>query len=72
MPTQDSQSGITTANSIYHQSYPRNLVNVNGTPYFTFNDSINGGGLWRIDSNGNAVLVKDINPGTKSSYTKHG
>jgi ELWxxDGT repeat protein len=68
MVTQDSKPAITTAISPLPGSYPRNLVNVNGTPYFTFDDSINGLALWRIDSTGNAVLVKDINPTNKSSY----
>jgi ELWxxDGT repeat protein len=57
-------SGITTDTFANSFSYPRNLVNVNGTPYFTFN----GEGLWKIDSTRNAVLVKYINPSTKSSY----
>jgi trimeric autotransporter adhesin len=68
MVTQDSQPAITTGISPRRGSYPRNLANVNGIPYFTFNDSINGYELWRIDSTGNAVLVKDINPGIDSSY----
>jgi ELWxxDGT repeat protein len=63
MVTQDVKAGITTDPF----SYPSNLTNINGTLYFTANDSINGKELWKIDSTGNAVLVKDINPGANSS-----
>jgi trimeric autotransporter adhesin len=78
MVTQDSQPPITTG--IYPRpgsyasngwSYPSNLTNVNGTLYFTADDSINGQELWKIDSTGNAVIVKDINPGANSSDPFH-
>jgi trimeric autotransporter adhesin len=52
-------------------SYPTNLTNINGTLYFTANDLINGQELWKVDSNGNAVIVKDINPGANSSDPVH-
>jgi ELWxxDGT repeat protein len=39
-------------------SNPRDLVTANGTVYFTA-DTDNGTGLWRIDSNGNAVLITE-------------
>ena len=41
-------------------SYPANLTNVNGILYFTATNSINGGELWKVDNNGNAVLAKGI------------
>ncbi len=44
------------------------FTNVNGTLYFTDYDSINGGELWKIDGNKNAVLVKAISPGSSSPY----
>lgn len=44
------------------------FTNVNGTMYFTHYDSISGEELWKIDRDGNSVLVKDINPGVASSY----
>ena len=46
---------------------PSNLTNIDGILYFTTDDAINGQELWKIDSAGNAVLVKDINPGANSS-----
>jgi ELWxxDGT repeat protein len=45
-----------------------NLININGTLYFTDIDATNGEELWRIDSTGNAVLVKNIRSGPYSSY----
>ncbi len=47
--------------------YPSDLTNVNGTLYFTADDSINGSEPWKIDGTGNAVLIKDIN-GLEPSY----
>jgi ELWxxDGT repeat protein len=44
-----------------------NLVDVNGTLYFTADDSNSGRELWRLDKQGNAVRVADINPGFRSS-----
>jgi len=46
-----------------------NLVNVNGTLFFTASDEINGTELWK--SNGTpagTMLVKDIFPGAQKSY----
>jgi ELWxxDGT repeat protein len=52
-------------NQINEQSSLSNLTNVNGTLYFTSRNYTNGNEeeLWRINSSGNAVLVKDINLG---------
>ena len=50
-----------------HGSYPYSLTNVNGTLFFTADDSVHGDELWK--SNGTAagtVLVKDINPGSRA------
>ena len=49
-------------------SYPDNMVNVNGTLYFTANDQIHGQELWRSDgTEAGTVLVKDIREGGNSS-----
>lgn len=56
-----------------------NMVVVNGTLFFTADDGIHGNELWKINSLGNAVMVKDINPGEKTGlwfvpddeYSKH-
>lgn len=53
-------------------SNPTNLVNVNGTVYFTVSNGVNGVELWK--SNGTAagtVLVKDIVAGSGSSNPAH-
>ena len=55
------------ANSSYSYGDSSNLTNVNGTLYFNATDATNGAELWKIDSSGNPVLVKDINPGADSS-----
>lgn len=45
-------------------SNPRNLLNVNGTLFFTADDGIYGEELWKSDGSENGtVLVQDINPG---------
>ena len=36
--------------------------------YFSFNDSVSGGELWKLDTNDNLSLVADITPGTEGSY----
>ena len=54
--------------TLFHDS---DLTNVNGTLYFTATTDINGYELWKVDSTGNAVLVTDINPGTKSSIPEN-
>ncbi|RUS98503.1 hypothetical protein DSM106972_081320 [Dulcicalothrix desertica PCC 7102] len=47
-------------------SNPSNLTNVNGVLYFTADDGISGRELWRIDTMGNAILVRDINTLTRT------
>ncbi|MCY7274697.1 MAG: DUF4347 domain-containing protein [Phormidesmis sp. CAN_BIN44] len=45
------------------------LTNVNGTVYFQAYDPTNGNELWKSDGTvAGTVLVKDINPGSNSSY----
>jgi ELWxxDGT repeat protein len=51
-------------------SYPSNLVNVNGTLFFTATHPVSGTELWKSDgTDGGTVLVKDINPNGSSSPT---
>jgi ELWxxDGT repeat protein len=47
-------------------SNPSNLTNVNGVLYFTADDGNTGRELWRIDSMGTPVLVRDINTLTRT------
>ncbi|BDA70158.1 hypothetical protein CAL7716_043240 [Calothrix sp. PCC 7716] len=47
-------------------SNPSNLTNVNGTLYFTADDGIGGRELWRLDSMGSPILVRDINTLTRT------
>src|SRR5262249_6159731 len=55
-------------------SYPQNLTNVGGTPYFKANDGAHGYELWKSDgSAAGTLLVADIKPGGRSSPPgKHG
>ncbi len=49
-------------------SSPSNLVDVNGTLYFTATDGVNGVELWKSDgTSGGTVMVKDIYAGATSS-----
>src|SRR5262245_24007900 len=53
--------------------YPGNLKNVNGNLYFAGNDGFGSGGhgyeLWKSDgTTAGTVMIKDINPGSASSY----
>jgi ELWxxDGT repeat protein len=41
---------------------------VNGTLFFTANNGTNGTELWKINANGGAEQVADINPNAASSY----
>ncbi len=61
----DYYSQQTYANS----SDPSGLTNVNGTLFFTADDGTNGYELWKSDGTAaGTVLVKDIRPGTYTSY----
>ena len=47
----------------------QNIVDVNGTLFFTTSDPTNGEELWKTDgTDARTVLVKDINPGLASSF----
>jgi trimeric autotransporter adhesin len=50
-------------------SYPFYLTLVSGTIFFRADDDIHGRELWKSDGTpGNTVLVKDIHPGTDTSF----
>ncbi len=52
--------------------YSGNLINVNGTLFFTAYDSIHGTELWKTDgSTAGTKLVKDINQGSGSSFSQY-
>ncbi len=45
-------------------AYPRNLLNVGGTLFFSANEGTTGNELWKSDgTEAGTVLLKDINPG---------
>lgn len=49
-------------------SYLSELMNVNGTLFFSTDDGINGRELWKSDGTAaGTVIVEDIRPGTDSS-----
>ena len=51
-----------------YSSAPIQLVNVNGTLFFTANDGTNGDELWKSDGTAaGTVLGKDILPGSDNS-----
>jgi ELWxxDGT repeat protein len=50
-------------------SNPHNLVNLDGTLYFTANDSIHGNQLWKSDGTADGtVMVTDINPTARAGF----
>ncbi|MBI1814828.1 MAG: DUF4215 domain-containing protein [Deltaproteobacteria bacterium] len=52
---------------------PQNLLNVNGTVFFTANDGVHGYELWKTDGTATGtVLVADIYPGTSSGGYPYG
>lgn len=58
-------TGTSTSNN---SSSPGNLMNLNGTLFFTANDGTHGGELWKSDGTAaGTVIVKDIKPGSDGS-----
>ena len=52
-------------------SDPRELVEVNGTLFFSADDGLHGTELWKSDGTAaGTVLVKDIQPGSDSSLSR--
>lgn len=50
-------------------SFPANLVNANGTLFFTAYEDAHGTELWKTDGTGTGtILVKDITPGPTASH----
>jgi ELWxxDGT repeat protein len=59
-------------NLVRFGSSPSQLVDVNGTLFFTADDGVHGTELWKTDGTpGGAVLVKDINPGPDGSSPRN-
>jgi ELWxxDGT repeat protein len=57
-------------NSTTLGSSAANLININGTVYFSANNRINGAELWKTDgTDAGTVMVKDIFPGSSGSAT---
>lgn len=53
-----------------NSSDPQNMVDVNGTLFFTADDGTNGRELWKTDgTESGTVMVKDIYSGTSASYS---
>jgi len=70
--TSATTSSLLSINNIIQQTYSRSveqLINVNGTLFFTANDSTYGYELWKSDltQNGTAV-IKNIHKGAFSAY----
>ncbi|MUG95782.1 tandem-95 repeat protein [Scytonema sp. UIC 10036] len=58
---------LTNFDASNQSSDPSNIINVNGTIYFTASDSTHGTELWKLDSNGIPVRVSDLFPSLTSS-----
>lgn len=60
-----------TMDPYYKGANPSLLINLDGTLFFSATDGVHGIELWKIDENGQAVMVKDINPKGNSIYYLH-
>jgi ELWxxDGT repeat protein len=62
---------IGPGNNTARQLIPQLLTNLNGTLFFIMDDGIHGLELWKSDgTEGGTVLVKDINPGSNSAFSR--
>ena len=65
---------VTTVNSLSPNSFGSSfydLTNINGKLFFAASDNSHGQELWISDgSSGGTMMIKDINPGSKSSYPR--
>ncbi|MEM6343253.1 MAG: ELWxxDGT repeat protein [Bacteroidota bacterium] len=60
-------TGYSSINEYYNDSY--NMTEANGFTFFFAQDATHGGELWRTDgTEAGTYLLKDIFPGTQSSY----
>src|SRR5262245_24540950 len=68
LPSVAAPELVKDINLVTLSSSPGQLVNVNGTAFFTADDGVHGRELWKSDGTPEGiVLVKDIGPGSTGS-----